>query len=63
MPRETVGRRFRRSSETLAVRPRCTAQVPARPSSGIECSGCKGITDALTGDKHFEQAGFIALLK
>lgn len=22
-----------------------------------------GITDALTGDKHFEQAGFIALLK
>ena len=23
----------------------------------------EGITDALTGDKHFEQAGFIALLK
>lgn len=23
----------------------------------------KGITDALTGDKHFEQAGFVALLK
>ena len=23
----------------------------------------EGITDALTGDKHFEQAGFVALLK
>lgn len=23
----------------------------------------EGITDALTGDRHFEQAGFIALLK
>ena len=23
----------------------------------------QGITDALTGDKHFEQAGFVALLK
>ena len=23
----------------------------------------EGVTEALTGDKHFEQAGFIALLK
>lgn len=23
----------------------------------------RGVTDALTGDKHFEQAGFVALLK
>ena len=23
----------------------------------------EGITEALTGDKHFEQAGFVALLK
>ena len=23
----------------------------------------KGITEALTGDKHFEQAGFVAILK
>jgi uncharacterized protein len=25
--------------------------------------GDEGITEALTGDKHFEQAGFVALLK
>jgi len=23
----------------------------------------RGVTDALTGDKHFERAGFVALLK
>jgi predicted nucleic acid-binding protein len=23
----------------------------------------RGVTDALTGDKHFEQAGFVVLLK
>ena len=25
--------------------------------------GDRNVTDALTGDKHFEQAGFVALLK
>ena len=43
----------------------------ARPDKDWSLTDCisfvvmerEGITDALTGDKHFEQAGFVALLK
>jgi predicted nucleic acid-binding protein len=43
----------------------------ARPDKEWSLTDCisfvvmqrEGITDALTGDKHFEQAGFVALLK
>ena len=43
----------------------------ARPDKDWSLTDCisfvvmreRGITEALTGDRHFEQAGFVALLK
>jgi uncharacterized protein len=41
---------FQRGLDLFAVRP-------------IQIMGERGIADALTADKHFEQAGFVALLR
>jgi uncharacterized protein len=56
------------SSELLK---RGLALYDGRPDKEWQLSDCisfvvmedEGITDALTGDRHFEQAGFQALLK
>jgi predicted nucleic acid-binding protein len=47
------------------------AMYAARPDKGWSLTDCisfvvmqrEGLTDALTADRHFEQAGFVALLK